>query len=620
MALLSCSGFCRSVDWVSSQNVVFFGITLGFLPVIVLSTVVIVSTILIWNRQLPLPTLIISLPTPEPALPHWKGRRIDPISLRDSTDESKIQCYCPATGQFLASVPVSNQKDIDNSIEKSKNSQAQWQLTTWEQRRQVLRTMAKFINEHQEEVARVACRDSGKTMIDASMGEIFVTLEKLMWTIKHGEKALSPSVRPGPTNFFINHKGGKVVYSPLGVVAAFVSWNYPMHNLLGPVISSIFAGNGIIVKCSESVIWSSQYFAEIVRKSLEVCGHSPDLVQVVAVWPENADYLTTHPGLSHITFIGSKPVAHKVCAAAAQSLTPVVVELGGKDPALVIDSKSSRKHASISELNGLAEVLLRGSFQSSGQNCIGIERIIAMPYAYEHLVKVFEARVPQIRLGSGIDQQATVDMGACITDVRFSALEEIIADAVAKGARLLHGGSRYLHPKYPQGHYFQPTLLVDVTPDMLIAQNEVFGPVMTVMKATSIENAIELANSTDYGLGASVFGPDEQVLYQVSDKLQAGNVSINDFAMYYVCQLPFGGVKGSGYGKFCGVEGLRGLCIEKSICYNKYSFIKPSIPKQIRYPIEDGKKGWEFVKALNVGGYDSSIWRKIKAIKTLASS
>ncbi|CDK24985.1 unnamed protein product [Kuraishia capsulata CBS 1993] len=264
---------------------------------------------------------------------------------------------------------------------------------------------------------------------------------------------------------------------------------------------------------------------------------------------------------------------------------------------------------------------MRGTFQSSGQNCIGIERVIAEPRSYAKLVDILEDRVKALRLGSGIDQLEEIDVGALISaGPKFDYLEETIAQAVKEGARLLVGGKRYAHPNYPQGHYFSPTLLVDVTPEMTIAKEEVFGPVLTLMKAENTDDAIAIANSTDYGLGASVFTGSFAAGNRITNQLKAGNVAINDFATFYVCQLPFGGVKSSGYGKFGGEEGLQGLCVAKSVCYDKLSFIQTRIPAPLDYPIKNGKKAWKFVSSLNRSGYDNSLWQRVKSILTLAKN
>ena len=467
----------------------------------------------------------------------------------------------------------------------------------------MLRSLLRYVLDNAEHICRVAGLDSGKTMVDAQLGEILVTVEKLQWTIKHGEKALKPSGRP--TNLLMTYKKNTVVYEPMGVVAALVSWNYPFHNLIGPVISAIFAGNGIVVKVSEQTAWSSAYFTNIIRGALVAHGYEPALVQTVVCWPQTADHLTSHPGISHITFIGSQTVAHHVAASASKTLTPVLAELGGKDPCIVLDSAKK-------DLPRIAETILRGTFQAAGQNCIGIERVIASGAVYDRLIAVLEPRIKAIRLGP------TADIGAMISSASFTRLEESVAEAVSQGARLLCGGKRYIHPDHPKGHYFEPTLLVDVTPSMRVAQTECFGPILTMLRAptSSADDILAIANAPDFGLGASVHGSESDPAMQpIVRGLKAGMVAVNDFAVFYAVQLPFGGVAGSGYGRFAGDEGLRGLCNMKSICEDRFGWlgIKTAIPPPVQYPIADQNKSWDFTQGIVELGY-GEVTRKISGL------
>ncbi|KAK4674293.1 Meiotic Sister-Chromatid recombination aldehyde dehydrogenase [Podospora pseudopauciseta] len=517
-----------------------------------------------------------------------------------------VQCYAPATGQFLGFANPSSSNAIDRAIEQAKAAQEQWATTSFRERRAVLRTLLQHVLDNQEEICRVACLDSGKSMVDAQLGEILVTAEKLEWTIKHGEKALRPSRRP--TNLLMSYKRNTVYHEPLGVVAALVSWNYPFHNFIGPVISALFSGNGIVVKVSEQTAWSSGYFTSIARGALVAHGHNPSLIQTVVCWPQTASHLTSHPGISHITFIGSRPVCHKVAASAAKALIPVVAELGGKDASIILDSLPDR------DVPRVVETLLRGSFQAAGQNCIGIERIIATPGLYDRLVSLLEPRVKSLRLGQD------KDVGAMISDSSFSRLESLISEAVSKGARLLAGGRRYTHPDHPKGHYFTPTLLVDVTPDMAIANEECFAPVMTVMKTPSdrVEDILSVANAPDFGLGSSVFGGEtDPRIPVIVKKIKAGMIAVNDFGATYAVQLPFGGVAGSGYGRFAGEEGLRGLCNVKSVCEDRFGAwwwfggVRTSIPPAMRYPVNDQERSSRFARGVVEMGYAPGWGRKL---------
>lgn len=382
---------------------------------------------------------------------------------------------------------------------------------------------------------------------------------------------------------------------------------------MGPIISSIFAGNAIIVKNSENTAWSSQFFTKIVRAALSACGHPPDLVQGVTCWPSTADHLTSHTGISHITFIGSRPVAHAVCTSAAKALIPVVVELGGKDAALVLDDPSG-KSTSDSEMKRVASILMRGIFQSSGQNCIGIERVIATPTSYDRLVSMLTPRVRALRVGNPLTE-SDIDVGAMISDANFSRLESLISDAVTQGATLVCGGKRYAHPTFAAGSYFTPTLLIDVTPSTRIANEELFGPIALLMRASSIHDAVAMANSTPFALGASIFCPTttpsaRAAVEKATRDIEAGMVAVNDFGNYYVAQLPFGGVKGSGYGRFGGEEGLRGVCNPKSVCVDRWpGAIKTAIPAALDYPMLTAKGGVEMGMGVVEVGFGD--WREM---------
>ncbi|KAK3699707.1 Meiotic Sister-Chromatid recombination aldehyde dehydrogenase [Vermiconidia calcicola] len=557
---------------------------------------------------------------PEQCKPGWKGRILDEPTIKVE-GSTAIQCYAPATGQFFGLVNPTTQDGIDRVIEKASKAQVEWAKTSFTQRRRVLKTLLKFLFDNQEPIARAACLDSGKTRVDALLGEILVTAEKLKWTIDHGEKALKPESRP--TSLLMFYKKNEVRYEPLGVVAASVSWNYPFHNLMGPIISALFSGNAIVVKGSEQTAWSSAYFINIVRSALAACGHDYNLVHSISCWPQTAGYLTSHPGISHLTFIGSKPVAHEIAKDAAKSLTPVCVELGGKDAAIVLDDPAARPETP-EEMHRVCSTIMRGVFQSTGQNCIGIERIIAMPQAYHRLTSLMKDRIKRLRLGNELEAGIAgegVDVGAMISSSSFSRLENLINDAVAQGAKLVVGGRRYEHPKYPKGHYFQPTMLIDVTPDMRIAQEELFAPVCLFMRAESAEHATQIANSTIYGLGCSIFGPVSRSsakaqLEKAAKDVKAGMVALNDFAVFYMVQLPFGGMKGSGYGRFAGEEGLRSLCNVKSVCADRFPPIyMTTIPEKLDYPM--GKSAWPFGRGIVEVGYGESWTRRWQGIKNM---
>lgn len=446
-------------------------------------------------------------------------------------------------------------------------------------------------------------------MIDASLGEVITTCAKLRWTIDNGESVLADDYRsPG---LMMLYKNSKIVYEPMGVVAALVSWNYPFHNAIGPVISALMSGNGIIVKCSEYVAWSSRYYESIVKACLSAHGHNPDLVQFVSGFADVGEEIVKS-GVKHVTFIGSPGVGKLVQKNAADYLVPCVLELGGKDCAILLKD---------ADLFQAVPVLMRGVFQNCGQNCIGIERIIVAEEIYEKVVNEMSTRISKLRQGSVLVDGEGVDCGAMTMGNQFEKLEGLVQEAVSRGARLICGGKRYHHDKHVHGQYFEPTLLVDVTPEMAIANNEAFAPIMVIMKHQGSEDAIRIANECPYGLGSSVFSADKVLAEKMCQRLKVGMANVNDFAVNYLCQsLPFGGVGISGYGRFAGPEGLRGLCVPKAITIDRIPGVKTPIPPILDYPITSAANGWNFVESLVNLIYNPEIPAKLKAIVGLAKA
>ncbi|KAG6840187.1 hypothetical protein C0991_008351 [Blastosporella zonata] len=471
---------------------------------------------------------------PHPADHQWKSYAIKNPHLKSHLEDSKlappaggdgveyITCFDPASGLHIHTVLADNKNDIARKILAAQKAQKSWRETTFTQRRRVVRSLLKWLVDNQDLCARVACRDSGKTLIDASLGEILTTCSKMEWLLNHGENVLRPESRAG--NFMLSYKKSQVIYEPLGVVAAIVSWNYPLHNAWSPILASIFAGNAVVLKCSENVIWSTGWFVEAITNCLRACGHDPELVQLVCCWPEHADALTTSPLIKHITFIGSEEVGRKVARAATEHLTPVTLELGGKDPAIVLPGTNLEKWSS---------VWMRGIFQNVGQNCIGIERLLVHNDQYDELYTIFEERIKKLRVGSVLAPTSegyvsTVDCGSMISRERFRGLERVIQDAEEAGARVLNG-TTYNHTYLENGAFFSPTLVGPVDTSMAVAKQELFAPVAVLMPYDTVQEAIEIANGTRYGLGASVFGPDQRMALEVAKQLDCGMVSINDF-------------------------------------------------------------------------------------------
>ena len=405
---------------------------------------------------------------------------------------SHIPCVDPATREPLGEVRVDTPEDVDAAVARAKAAQVEWRKTSFDERRDVLRRLMAYTVDNKDEICATIQRDSGKTRENALMGEIWTTCEKFRWMIKNGEKHLRPErVSSG----LLLHKRARLEYHPLGVVAAITPWNYPFQNIVNPIIPALMAGNAIVIKPSEWVAWSSARFIEAFRGTLVDAGHNPDLIQAVQGYGATGAALV-RANVDTILFIGSVKNGRRVIEGSAERVTPVVMELGGKDAFIVCED---------AELEQAVHAALAGCYVNCGQNCVASERILV----HELLYDAFEERVAELvtNFRQGSSRDGVVDVGAIITPLQLEVIEKAVNGAIAQGARLVTGGKRALTDT---GDYFEPTILADVTPEMDIAREEVFGPVMLLMRFRDDEDAIGIANDVSYGLSSSIFSKNRR--------------------------------------------------------------------------------------------------------------
>ena len=369
------------------------------------------------------------------------------------------------------------------------------------------------------------------------------------------------------------------------------------------------AGNAVVGKVSEHASWSSSYYGRIFKTALEVNGHNPDLVATITGMAEAGQALVSDPLVDKIIFTGSTPIGRKVMEAASKNLTPVILELGGKD-AMVF------RHDC--KLETIVPWVMRGCYQNSGQNCVGVERVLVYESLHDKFIDAVVPKVKAIRQGIPLKVAACcadgkVDCGSLIMPNQMDIVQALVDDAVKKGATLHCGGKK--NPGL-DGQFFEPTVLSGVTDEMKIFHEEVFGPVMTIIKVPndSDEECVRLVNNCAFGLGSSIFTADASKGLKIGQQFHTGMLTVNDYASNYLVQsLPFGGVKESGFGRFAGIEGLRALCLERSIVVDKIPGVKTSIPSCIDFPI-DMKKGYPFAESLIQLFYNESLIEKVKGI------
>ncbi|CAM0145057.1 unnamed protein product [Urochloa decumbens] len=514
----------------------------------------------------------------------------------------KVQCYEPATMKYLGYFPALAPDEVKEHVEQARKAQKIWAKSSFKQRRQFLRILLKYILEHQDLICEVSSRDTGKTMVDASLGEIMTTCEKITWLLDEGEKWLKPEYRS--TGRSMLHKRAKVEFYPLGVIGAIVSWNYPFHNVFNPMLAAVFSGNAAVIKVSEHATWSGCFYFRIIQAALSAVGAPENLVHIITGFAETGQALVS--SVDKIIFVGSPGVGRMIMQRASETLIPVTLELGGKDSFIVCEDV---------DLPNVVQVAVRAALQSSGQNCAGAERFYVHNDIYSAFVSQLVKIVKSICVGPPL--AGRYDMGAICMIEHSEKLQNLVNDALDKGAEIAVRGSFGNLGEDAVDQFFPPTVLVNVNHTMKIMQEEAFGPILPIMKFSSDEEAIKLANDSKYGLGCAVFSGNQKRAIRIASQLHCGVAAINDFASSYMCQsLPFGGVKDSGFGRFAGVEGLRACCLVKAVVEDRFwPYIKTMIPKPIQYPVSD--HGFEFQELLVETLYGYSVWDRLRSLVNL---
>lgn len=518
---------------------------------------------------------------------------------RTQQSDKKVQCYEPATMKYLGYCPALSPAEVKDHVAQARKAQKVWAKSSFKQRRQFLRILLKYIIEHQELICEVSSRDTGKTMVDASLGEIMTTCEKITWLLSEGEKWLKPEYRCSGRSMF--HKKSKVEFHPLGVIGAIVSWNYPFHNIFNPMLAAVFSGNSIVIKVSEHASWSGLFYFRIIQAALAAVGAPENLVDIITGYAETGEALVA--SVDKIIFVGSPGVGKMIMRNAADTLIPVTLELGGKDAFIVCED---------ADIPHVAQIAVRAALQSSGQNCAGAERFYVHRDVYSSFVSQVAKIVKSISVGPPLSGR--YDMGAICLLEHSDKLQNLINDAQDKGAEIVARGSFGHLAEGAVDQFSPPTVIVNVNHSMRLMQEEAFGPIMPIMKFNTDEEAIKLANDSRYGLGCAVFSGNQRRAKEIASQIHCGVAAINDFASTYMCQsLPFGGVKDSGFGRFAGVEGLRACCLVKSVVEDRWwPYIKTKIPKPIQYPIADN--GFEFQQSLVEALYGLNIWDRLRAL------
>jgi acyl-CoA reductase-like NAD-dependent aldehyde dehydrogenase len=456
----------------------------------------------------------------------------------------------PATGEVIANVPDLAASQVADLARRARAAQPAWDSLGFAGRGDVLHRAQRWLADNTERVVETICSETGKPYEDALLAEVFYGQAAFGFWAKAAPKYLADE-RIRSSSPFVKGKRLLLRYRPLGLVGVIGPWNYPLTNSFGDCIPALAAGNSVILKPSEITPLTSLLLADGLRE----CG-LPDGVFQVATGrgPTGAALIDQ---VDMIMFTGSTATGKKVMARAAESLTPVSLELGGKDPMIVLADADLERAAHTAVYYGML---------NCGQTCISVERVYVESPAYDEFVKRVSEKVIALRQGASRGP-GTVDVGSLSFPPQLELVARHVDDALARGARVLVGGRRGDRA----GLWYEPTVLVDVDHTMACMTEETFGPTLPIMKVRDADEAVALANDSPYGLGASVFGRDAARAEAVARRIDAGAVCVNDAMVNYsALELPMGGAKSSGLGHRHGAGGIRKYTQQQSILISRF--------------------------------------------------
>jgi len=465
---------------------------------------------------------------------------------------STIPVDNPATGATIGHIPNLDRDGVGELVARARAIQPSWEALGYDGRGAIMLEMRAWMARNRERIIETVCEENGKTWEDAQAGELLYNLDALgFWAKKASKYLADEKVRPH-SPFLL---GNKLVerYRPFGVVGIIGPWNYPLTNNFGDAIPALMAGNTVVLKPSSLTPLTSLLIAEGLSES----GLPEDVFLVATGSGDTGSALVDCADFVHFT--GSTEVGKKVLAQAAETLTPVTLELGGKDPMIVCAD---------ADVERAANCALFYSMQNGGQACISVERAYVEEPIYEDFVSRVAAKARELRQGVPRGP-GSVDVGAITNTEQAELIARHVRDAVEKGAKVLVGGARN---DVDGGIFFQPTILRDVDHSMEIMTEETFGPTLPIMRVRDADEAIRLANDSRYGLDSSVFTRDLEKGERLARRVEAGATCVNDCLVNYLAlEVPFGGMKESGMGARHGRKGIQKYCQTQQIMVTRFA-------------------------------------------------
>lgn len=448
----------------------------------------------------------------------------------------------PATGETVATFEPHDHAEVQRRIGQAATAAEILRDVPCAQRAEWMRATADALEADVAQTASMITLEMGKP-IDQSRAEVLKCARSLRFYAEHAEQFLSPEWLAEPSSVSASAAG--TVWQPLGIILAVMPWNYPLWQVIRFAAPALMAGNAGLLKHASNVPQSALYLDEIFERG----GFPVGSFRTLLIGSREVQDVVEDKRVKAVTLTGSEPAGRSVAATAGRQIKKAVLELGGSDPFIVMPS---------ADLEAAAEVAVRARISNNGQSCIAGKRFIAHTDVYDQFVELFTKRMHDLVLGDPMDE--ATDVGPLATESGRDEVAELVDDAKAKGAEVLIGGTA---PDRP-GWFYSPTVLADLTEDMRIVMEETFGPVASVYRASNAEEALRIANQTSFGLSSAVWSTDVTEQDWFIDRLDAGAVFLNGMTVSYP-ELPFGGIKDSGYGRELAAAGIREFCNLKTV-------------------------------------------------------